>query len=326
MNAERGASPLPALLLTGPTAAGKTALAVELARRLPFDLVSADSMQVYRGMEIGTGQPTREELAGMPIRLCGERDPRESFDAKTFVDACDAARAEIARGGRTPLFVGGTGMYLRALRFGLFEEPDARPDAGETRGEARARLEAEIARSGPEALHARLTALDARTAAAIAPRDAVRIVRALEIVERTGAPLAPLRSQWEAPVARFPHVLVVLTRPRASLAERIARRAEAMWRAGWADEVRALLAAGIAPDSHAFKAIGYREIAEHLAGRASESETLERVKTATRRFAKRQLVWFRKEPGATWIDLDETGEEEAIARIEKSLERPGALA
>lgn len=317
---ETASSEPPSLMIAGPTGVGKTEVAIGLARRGPWEMLSADSMQIYRGMAIGTAQPRPEELAGLSIRLCGTLDPREPFNVKKFVEAEDRARAEILAAGRRPLHVGGTGMYLRALRWGLFEEPIL-PEA-ERKAETRARLEEEFERDEAGAMHARLAALDPRLAGRIGPRDGVRIVRALEVLERTGRRLEDLRVRWTDARPRFPHALIVLHAPREVLVRRIDRRVDAMFAAGWADEVRALLDDGVGPGSPSFRAIGYREIAEMLAGRATEAATRERIKAATRQFARRQMTWFRKERDAIWLPHDGEAAEKAVLAIERIADAP----
>ncbi|MBI1784539.1 tRNA (adenosine(37)-N6)-dimethylallyltransferase MiaA [Candidatus Sumerlaeota bacterium] len=311
------------LILTGPTGIGKTEIAVKLALRRGFELISADSMQVYRGMEIGTAQPTREELKGVPYHCSGIIRPGEIFSAKRFIELSDQARREILARGRQPLYVGGTGMYLRALRWGMF---DSTPDlACEEEGEdLRARLNRELEEFGSQELHSRLTKVDPAAAERIAPRDGVRIVRALEVALSTGKTLSSLQTQWRELKPRFPHVLVILTSPRQVLVRRIERRVEAMFDSGWVEEVNRLLADGCSPQMHAFKALGYREIAAHLEGRCSESETREKIKAGTRQFSKRQMTWFRREIGARWVQFDGRDPDEAVGQIEKILEGGGA--
>lgn len=286
----------PRILLAGPTGIGKTALAVELAQRFALEIISADSMQIYRGLEIGTAQPTAEERAKACFHGCGEREPAERYDVQQFLERCARAEAEIVARGRTPLYVGGTGLYLRALRWGLCDQPESDPAL-------RARLENELIAEGPEAMHARLLQCDPAAARRIGPGDPIRLVRAMELNLLTGRRLEEVQRQWANPQARFPHRLVVLTAPRELLRRRIARRTTAMLTAGWIDEARRLLEAGHQPDLHCFKALGYREIFEHLAGRVERRELEWRIATATQQFAKRQMIWFRRERPALWLRL-----------------------
>lgn len=316
----------PTLILAGPTGVGKTELAVRLAEGHPYELISADSMQVYRGLEIGTAQPTAAELRGVPLHGCGIVDPQEAFNAKKFLDFSAEVHGRIVEAGRVPLYVGGTGMYLRALRFGLFEQPDSTDEDRPRIQEIRARLMAEAAESGPEALHRRLAESDPAMAARIASRDAVRIVRALEVLEATGRPLSQLHGEWGEPRPRFDHVLIVLSCPRAELVARIERRTDAMLAAGWVEETRRLLAAGVAPAQHCFKALGYAEIIARLRGELSEAEMRDRIKARTRQFAKRQMTWFRKEPGAVWIERGDGGPQAALEKIDNLIAARAGMA
>ncbi len=311
---------LPALILTGPTGVGKTELAVRLAHRRPFELISTDSMQVYRGMEIGTAQPTAKELGGARLHGCGILDPKETFNAKIFLEFCDRTREQIARRGNFPLFVGGTGMYLRALRWGLFEEePESASSDRETKKQARSRLLSEVEELGSEALHGRLRRVDPELAKRISPQDAVRITRALEVAETTGRPMSALQQQWSAASPRFPHLLVVLNCARPALIERIERRVDEMIEAGWIGEVRRLLHSGYSPDLHCFKAVGYREIFAHLSGELTLEQTRSQIKARTRQFAKRQMTWFRKERDAHWIEFNGRDAGQALEEIENLL-------
>ncbi|MCE5228434.1 tRNA (adenosine(37)-N6)-dimethylallyltransferase MiaA [bacterium] len=314
----------PTLLLAGPTAVGKTGLAVALAERFGLEIISADSMQVYRGMEIGTAQPTPEEAARARFHLCGVRDPAEPFSVREWLGLCDAAHADILSRGKLPLYVGGTGMYLRALRWGMFDldEPTSgnRQSPIDTRQSVhRTQLEAELASIGPQALHERLAQVDPDAARRISPSDAVRIVRALEVHAMTGRPISRLQDQWESPRPRFPHVLIALVAERGALRERIARRTDEMLAAGWIDEARALLERGIPPTRHCFKALGYREIVEHLDGRLGLDRLRDLIVTRTGQFSKRQMIWLRRERPALWIEIDFADPGRAFGRVENIL-------
>ncbi len=283
-------------------------------------------MQVYRGMEIGTAQPTEQELGGVRIHCCGVLDPDQPFNAKRFLDLSDLARETILSRGSKPLYVGGTGLYLRALRWGLFEEPSAVEGEGSGRAQTiRADLQAELEILGPEVLHDRLRRTDPRTAERTSPTDGVRIVRALEVARATGLPLSTLQRQWDRAEPRFPHQLVVLCCPRDTLVERIEKRVDAMLAAGWIDEVRKLLHRGYPTHLHAFKALGYREIFSLLRGELTEQVTRDRIKARTRQFSKRQLTWFRKEREVQWIQYSEQSIEEALATVENLLVSTGIV-
>jgi len=284
----------------GPTASGKTGLAVELVRRLPMDIISVDSALVYRGMDIGTAKPDAATLAIAPHRLIDIRDPSEPYSAADFREDALREMAAIAAAGRVPLLVGGTMLYFRALLGGLSELPSAAP-------EVRARLERRAARKGWDALHAELAQRDPEAAAAINPNDPQRIQRALEVLELTGRPLSELqREQRTGPPPYRMLKIVVCPRERAELHRRIERRFDQMLAQGFEDEVRALHAR---QDLHArlpaMRAVGYRQAWAWLDGDCTRAEMHRRAVVATRQLAKRQLTWLRRETGALWYDLDE---------------------
>jgi tRNA dimethylallyltransferase len=295
-----------ALILTGPTASGKSALALELAPRLNAEIVSMDSMTLYRGMDIGTAKPTPEERSKVPHHLIDILDPWESANVAWWLDqAADTCRGVEGRGKR-PLFVGGTPFYLKALLFGLFPSPPAS-------GDLRRRLEGEAEQLGREQLHSRLAAIDPVTAARLHPNDLRRVVRALEVWELTGKPISAWQRQgwWhedsssrtaqpEPPDATARCVAVDV--PRPILYERINRRVENMFALGWVDEVRRLRALPQPLSREASQALGYREIREHLDGKRDLQETVGLIQMHTRQFAKRQLTWLRHLPGAQLCD------------------------
>jgi tRNA dimethylallyltransferase len=284
------------LCIVGPTASGKTALALEVADRIGGEIVSADSRQIYRGLDVGTAKATAAERARVPHHCVDLVDPGEPFDVARFRVAAAGAIAAIAARGRVPIVVGGTGLYVRALLRGLCPAPPRAPAL-------RAELEAALAAEGSGALHRRLAAVDPAAAARVAPRDTVRIVRALEVALATGVPL----SRWQAEhgFAERPYEALVLglARPMPELDARIEARANAMVAAGFLDEVRALAARGVVVD-----AVGYREMLACVEGRTDVATAVAATVRATRRFAKRQRTWFRREPGVVWhhpdADLD----------------------
>ena len=274
--------------VVGPTASGKTALAVPLAERYGGEIVSADSRQIYRGLDVGTAKPTAEERARVRHHCLDLVAPGETFDAARFREAASAAIVEIVARGRIPFVVGGTGLYVRALLRGLCPAPPREPAV-------RAALEGELRREGTGALHRRLVALDPERAARVAPRDAVRVVRALEVVLTTGVPLSRWQAEHGFRERPYEPLVIGLARHVAELDERIAVRARAMVARGLLDEVRALGARGVAVD-----ALGYREMRAHLDGRIDLGAAVDATVRATRRFAKRQRTWFRHEPGIVW--------------------------
>lgn len=284
----------PLLIIAGPTGVGKSAIALELAEATGASILSADSMQVYRGMAIGTAQPTPDELARVLHHLVGHVDPGEEYHVARFVAEADAVLAAEAAAGRRVIVCGGTGLFLRHLIEGIFDGAPRRPDI-------RARLEAEIAERGLEAVRARLRAVDPQRDAEINPNDAVRVVRALEVYEATGVAMSELHRRDRA--ARTPRAVryVVINRPGAELDARQAARIDAMLAAGWIDEARALMARGLPETSQAAKALGYRELFRHLRGEATLEATRAEIVLRTRQFARRQLTWFRGVAGAEWM-------------------------
>jgi tRNA dimethylallyltransferase len=276
-----------AYALLGPTASGKSRIAVELARRLPIDIVSLDSAQVYRGLDIGTAKPSAEERRRVPHHLIDIVDPDQSYSAGRWRADAVAAIAAILEKGRTPLIVGGTMLYYRALVEGL----DALPPAN---AEMRSAINAEAAERGWEALHAQLAAVDAPTAKRIAPRDAQRIQRALEVWRVTGQPISALQ-RGERPALPFElRAFALVPADRVALNRRIAERFDAMLAAGLVDEVRGLRAryrlSGAAPS---MRAVGYRQVWQCLEGEIPESQLRDKALAATRQLAKRQLTWLR---------------------------------
>lgn len=277
------------LALVGPTASGKSALALRLAELTPIEIVCCDSQQVYVGMDVGTGKPSPAERRAVPHHLLDLVPPTEAFHAARWAELARVAIHEVAARGRLPVIVGGTGLYLRALAGGLFDAPP--PDAS-----IRARHREEAAREGVEALHARLAAVDPETAARVMPRDLVRISRALEVFEQTGVPISELRRQG----ARRSDVRVatlVLDPPLAALRERIARRFDEMMAGGLLAETRALRAR-FGAGARALGALGYKQLGEHLDGTLTLDQAVAAAKAATAAYARRQRTWFRKEGGA----------------------------
>ncbi len=290
-----------AILLMGPTASGKTELAVDLATKFPCDIISVDSSQVYRGLNIGAAKPGPEILAVAPHRLIDICDPTESYSAARF--RADALRemADIVAHGRVPLLVGGTMLYFRTLREGLSPLPAA--DSG-----IRARLETEAAVSGWGELHRRLIGLDPEAGARIHPNDPQRIQRALEVFEITGRPLSQLQRE-SGPGEPLPYRLLKLVRApreRTVLHERIAARFQAMLDAGFEAEVRGLWARGdLTPKLPSMRGVGYRQMLNYLLGGSTYATMVERGIIATRQLAKRQFTWLRAESDCCWLFDDE---------------------
>lgn len=296
------------LALVGPTASGKTSLAVELAEALGTEIISADSMQVYRGMEIGTAAPTPEERARVPHHLVSFLDPADHFSAGEFERQARQIVARLNAQGKTAVVAGGSGLYLRALIDGLFPGP-ARDEA------IRERLQSEAESGGVEAMYRRLQDVDPDYARAILPGDLRRIVRALEVYEITGAPLSALHREHREAEAPLDAVQVALDLPRPELYARIEARVDRMLEAGFLDEVRALLDAGYEDRLAKIRSLGYREMIAHLKGELSLAEAVALMKQNTRRFAKRQLIWFRPDPRIYWLPAGSNAFPNPAARI-----------
>lgn len=293
--------------LTGPTAVGKTAIALEIAERTGAEIVALDSMTVYRGMEIGAAKPTAADRARVPHHLLDLLDPTEPCNLDWFLRQAESACAGIRQRGRQPLFVGGTPLYLKAALRGIFAGPPA--DL-----KLRAELEAEARLIGVPALHQRLAAVDPPAAERILVNDLRRIVRALEVYQHTGRPISFWQRQFATPADPCPKAACLL-RPRVTLVARIHDRIDTMLGAGWIDEVRALEACQLVASTGVAQMVGYREIAQFLAGQISWDDMRTAIQTRTRQFAKRQLTWFRHLEELTIFDLtdenDETNKEKS---------------
>lgn len=294
------ASNLPniAISIMGPTASGKTALALALARHLPVEIVNVDAAQVYRGLDIGTAKPTAEEQGGVPHHLIDIRDPAQSYSAAEFRADALQALDEIRARGRIPLLVGGTMFYFRALEFGLSALPTADPGV-------RARLFAEAQTLGLSSLHARLAALDPSAAARIHRNDPQRVVRALEIIELTGRTPSTLTDQAPPEPAPYHFLKIALAvDDRRALHERIALRFSKMLESGLVDEVARLRErADLGPHLPSIRTVGYRQIWEYLSGLYGYSEMANLAIAATRQLAKRQLTWLRRYPGLLAVPM-----------------------
>jgi tRNA dimethylallyltransferase len=310
------AASIPLLALLGPTGVGKTRVAVALAERWPIEVVSVDSRQVYRRMDIGTAKPSAAERGAVRHHLIDVVEPDEPYDAARF--ACEAADAigAIRSRGRWPVLVGGTGLYYRALVRGLLPRPPA--DRA-----LRATIQAEARDRGPEALHLRLMALDPEGAARLHPRDTLRVSRALEVVLQTGGPARRSGSgAWDVPrgMAAYRVCAIGLTAPRPALYAALDERVDRMLAEGLPEEVRALLDAGFGPILPAMQGIGYRHLAPVIqAGHALEA-AVAAMKRDTRRYAKRQWTWFSREPGLTWLETQPGDVAPALAEINKIIE------
>jgi tRNA dimethylallyltransferase len=279
--------------IVGPTASGKSALAVSLAKVFDGEVVSCDALQVYRGLDIGTGKIPVEERGGVPHHLLDVAEPDEEFTAADYMRTAAPIVREIDSRGKVPLVVGGTGLYLRALMLGLFEGPGRRP-------ELRARISGTAERRGAGFVHRMLTRLDPDSAARIHPNDRVRTIRALEVIFSSRTTMSEMMSRRKSPLEGYRFLLYGLEPSRDQLVRRIERRVNKMLREGFVDEVRSLVGK-YGPEVPAFKAIGYKELARHIAGELSLSEAEQQTVRATVRYAKRQMTWFRREDGVQWL-------------------------
>ena len=305
-------APWRAVFLTGPTASGKSAVALELAERLPLEIVSVDSALVYRGMDIGTAKPTPAERAAVPHHLIDIRDPRQAYSAAEFVRDANALIDAIRARGRLPLLVGGTMLYIKALLEGLDALPPADPAL-------RARLEQQAAEHGWPAMHAELARADPATAARLAPADSQRIQRALEVWHLTGTPMSQLHTtKSEAACARHARPIPVFSmepEDRAWLHQRIAQRFDIMLEQGFLDEVAALRARGdLSPELPSMRCVGYRQVWQALDEGWPLAELRERGIAATRQLAKRQLTWLRSMPQRRVLPTGEKNVTEWLAR------------
>jgi tRNA dimethylallyltransferase len=272
--------------LTGPTASGKTDVGLELAELLGAEIISLDSMALYRGMDIGTAKPTGQQQRRVPHHLIDVIEPHEEFSLAQYVEAAHRAVDVIRARRGVPLFVGGTPLYLKSLLRGIFVGPPADWDL-------RRRLEEVAAALGPRALHARLAQVDPRSANRLHPRDTRRIIRALEVREKTGRSITELQQQFDRARPADACRVFALQWPRGELSARIDARVDAMFAAGLVDEARALLARPQPLSRTASQAVGYREVIDYLGGVRGLDETIALVKLRTRQFAKRQMTWFR---------------------------------
>lgn len=290
-------SAMPVVVIVGPTAVGKTEVALALAERLGAEIVNADSRQVYRQLDVGTAKPTAAERGRVAHHVIDVVDPDARFDAARFRELALEAVADLRARGRAVVVCGGTGLYVRALLQGLFHGPAADP----TLREALLRRER---REGSGTLHARLAAVDPRAAARLHPRDLLRVVRALEVHALTGRPITAWQDEHAFGSRDLASLVLGCDRPREELAARIADRCSAMLAAGFLDEIRGLWARGYAPDLPALQSVGYREMGAHLRGRLGFHEACDAFRRATRRLAKRQRTWFRADPAIRWYHPD----------------------
>jgi tRNA dimethylallyltransferase len=300
----------PVISVVGPTAAGKSDLSLVLARELDGEIINADSMQLYQGMDIGTAKLSLDERAGVPHHLLDIWPVTQAASVSEYQQLARAVIADISHRGRTPILVGGSGLYVRAVIDDL-QFPGTDP-------ELRARLEDELARVGPAPLHARLASVDPDAAAAILPGNGRRIVRALEVIQLSGGPFTATLPQYEAVL---PSIQVGAELPRPELDERIAARVRRMWDRGLVAEVSGLIAVGLREGRTASRALGYAQVLRHLDGEWTEAEAAAQTVLATRRFVRRQESWFRRDPRVLWVAGGQGAAQRALAAVRA--EAPG---
>jgi tRNA dimethylallyltransferase len=303
----------PLIAIVGPTASGKSALALRLARATGGEIVSCDSLQVYRGLDIGSAKPSAADRARIRHHLIDVADVEEVFSAAEYARLARTALQQIRERGVLPVVVGGTGLYLRALLGGLFEGP-ARDEA------LRRRLEAIAERRGDASLHRWLGRVDPEAARRIPMRDRVRIIRALEVYWNTGRPISAHHRGEESPLVGFSYRIFGIDPGREELRKRVGARMRAMLDGGWLDEVKRLLARGVSPSARPLQAIGYRQVVALAEGRAAGGDVERDIVTETMRYAKRQMTWFRNQLAADWFD-DATRAERAIGEWLSSVGR-----
>jgi tRNA dimethylallyltransferase len=305
------------LVIAGPTASGKSDLALELAEQLGGEIVCADSLTVYRGLDIGSAKPTPEQQRRVPHHLLDIREPTQPFTAADFRNEAGPVIADIIKRGKHPLVVGGTGLYLRVLLHGLTEAPGEHPAL-------RRQLRQRAVLEGPETLLEELRQVDPETAARCHPNNLVRIMRALEVWHSTGSPLSDFHRRHGFHDDPYDALLLCLDLAREELYRRIDRRVESMLSAGLVDEVRGLLQAGLSADAKPLQAIGYKEVLAHLRNELPLEAMTELIKRNTRHLAKRQLTWFRREADVQWVAYPQNSATIAafVAMFFKEGERP----
>ncbi len=305
----------PVVVIVGPTAVGKSRVAVEVAKVFETEVLTADSRQVYRGMDVGTDKPPLEERQGIPHRLIDLVDPDESFNAGLYRRQAIDEIERLYRDHRLPLVVGGTGLYIRTLLKGLCDAPPADPIV-------RAALKREAEDQGHDRLYARLVDVDPVTASRLHPRDESKVIRALEVYQLSGRRMSEFQQEHGFSERPFSALTIGLNRDRDVLYRRIEERIDWQLAHGLTEETKRLLDQGYQRESAAMKGLGYRQMAEHLAGEYDAAEMVRRFKRDTRRFSKRQMTWFRKEPGLQWLTIEESESvQRTAARVIEQVDR-----
>lgn len=309
----------PLVIVAGPTAVGKTALSVALAKKTEGSVISADSMQVYRHMDIGSAKATKEEMQGIPHYLLDVLEPAEEFNVARFQAMAKEAIADIYGKRRLPIVAGGTGFYIRALLYDTHFEEEESDKA------VREELQAYADRYGAHALYERLLAVDAAACESIHENNVKRVIRALEFYRLTGTPISVHNRRERERESAYRFACFVLTDKRERLYERIDRRVDLMMEAGLLQEVEKLKAMGLTRENVSMQGLGYKELLDYLEGRASLESAVSTIKRDTRHFAKRQLTWFKRQPDVEWFDLSEYGydREAVLARMLAVLREKG---
>lgn len=290
----RGKGQLELIIITGPTAVGKTAVAVELAKRLGTEIISADSMQVYKHLSIGTGKPTIEELQGVPYHLIDHVNPDYQYNLGDFIAEATSLIHHLHEQEKLPIVCGGTCLYVKGLLYGIF-------DAASRDNNLRKELSTRCVSEGLASLYSELQRVDPAASQRISPNDRQRIIRALEVFYVTGRPISEWQQQFSGH-PRYRAALFILNLPREVLYDRINKRVDVMIKRGLLDEIKQYVSAGFSLENPVFRALGYQEMLEHIRGNLSLEEAVEAMKKKTRHFAKRQLTWFRSMTDAEWID------------------------
>lgn len=288
------------VVICGPTGVGKTSFAIELARHFGGQIVGADSMQIYRYMDIGTAKPTAAERAAVPHHMVDIIDPDEDYDAAVYGEQAHAVISGLVEKGIPPFVVGGTGLYIKALTYGLFEDRASAPGVRQS-------LKSQLAAQGADAMHAMLAARDPEAASRLHPNDTFRVLRALEVVTVTGRPLSDHHKSHGFQQPRYRTLTIGLTLPREQLYACIDRRVDAMIAAGLPEEVRGLLGRSYDPCLKSMQSLGYRHMVDYLQGRLTWEEALRTLKRDHRRYAKRQFTWFNKVADMHWLAPDQAG-------------------
>ena len=302
----------PILVIVGPTAVGKTDIAIAVAKEVDGEIISADSMQIYKGLDIGTAKPTVDERQGIPHHMIDVITPDQEFSVADYQANVEEILKELNRQNKTPILTGGTGLYIRAVLEGFVFYPKGRDES------LRLKLQKIAESEGNIALHRQLGKVDPDTAKRLHPNDQRRVIRALEVYHSTGQPLSRHLEVQEQQPPRFPSTKFGLLRHRQRLYERINSRVDLMMEKGLLDEVRRLLDHGLDNSATAMQALGYKEVVGHLQGEYGLEEAIRLIKRDTRRYAKRQLTWFRRDRNIMWLDLDHLSKEDAVQKIASS--------